>query len=129
MVYSLLADAVVVLHVAFVVFVVLGGLLVWRWEKVAWIHVPAAVWGALIEFTGWICPLTPLENWLRTRAGEAGYTSGFVEHYLVPILYPAGLTPTLQVLLGLFVLAINGAVYGGLLIRYRRRTKEGRERG
>jgi hypothetical protein len=127
MFYSFLADTVVVLHAIFVVFAVLGGFLVWRWKKVAWVHVPAAVWGALIEFAEWICPLTPLENWLRIRAGEAGYTGGFIEHHLVPILYPPGLTPTLQVLLGLLVLAINGAVYGRLLIHHRRRKRDQRE--
>lgn len=123
MLYSLLADFVVVVHLAFVVFVVLGGLLVLRRGWVAWLHVPAAVWGALIELFGWICPLTPLEQWLRRRAGEAGYQGGFVEHYLLPILYPGELTREIQVMLGVAVLVLNLAVYGRVL--WRRRTGTG----
>lgn len=123
MLYSLLADLVVVVHLAFVVFVVLGGLLVLRRGWVAWLHVPAAVWGALIELFGWICPLTPLEQWLRRRAGEAGYQGGFVEHYLLPILYPGELTREIQVMLGVAVLVLNLAVYGRVL--WRRRTGTG----
>lgn len=123
MLYSLLADLVVVVHLAFVVFVVLGGLLVLRRGWVAWLHVPAAVWGALIELFGWVCPLTPLEQWLRRRAGEAGYQGGFVEHYLLPILYPGELTREIQVMLGVAVLVLNLAVYGRVL--WRRRTGTG----
>lgn len=117
----LLADAVVGLHFAFVLFVVLGGLPVLRWRRLAWVHLPAAAWGALIEFAGWICPLTPLENQLRRRAGEAGYAGGFVEHYVLPVLYPAELTREVQIALGLFVLVLNAGVYGWLLWRRRRR--------
>ena len=107
----LAADAVVVLHLAFVVFVVLGGLLVLRWPAVAWVHVPAALWGAWIEFAGWICPLTPLENRLREAAGQQGYAASFVEHYLLPVLYPASLTREVQWLLGGAVIAVNAVVY------------------
>lgn len=108
---ALLADLVVILHVAFVLFVVFGGLLVIRWPRVAWLHLPAAVWGTWIEFAGWICPLTPLENLLRARAGEAAYATSFVEQYVVPVLYPAALTWELQWALGTLVLTINILVY------------------
>jgi len=119
MAYSLLADLVLAVHLGFVVFVVLGGLLTLRWPRAAWVHVPAALWGAWIELAGGICPLTPLENELRRRAGEGGYTGGFVEHYLVPIVYPAGLTRTPQLLLGVLVILVNAAVYGVVLRRCR----------
>lgn len=111
MTYRLMADAVVLLHLAFILFVVLGGLAVLRWPRLAWLHVPAAIWGALIEFAGWICPLTPLENLLRERGGAAGYTGGFIDHYITSIIYPQGLTRTMQFGVGLFVLAINAFVY------------------
>jgi hypothetical protein len=109
--YRLLADLVVVVHLGFVAFVVAGGLLVLRWPRLAWAHLPCAVWGALIEFAGWVCPLTPLENDLRRLGGEAGYEGGFVERYLTSVLYPHGLTRTHQLVLGLLVLAVNGYVY------------------
>src|SRR4051812_20071826 len=111
----LLADLVVVVHSAFVLFVVLGGLLALRWPGLAYVHVPAALWGAWIEFTGRICPLTPLENALRARAGEAGYSGGFIEHYIIPVLYPSGLTRTVQLVLGVLVVVINLIVYGYLI--------------
>jgi len=120
MLARLAADLVVLLHLAFVGYVVAGGLLVLRWPRTAWAHLPAAVWAAVLEWMGWICPLTPLENTLRARGGEAGYTGGFVEHYLLPVLYPADLTRQIQVGLGLLVVAINLVVYG-LVIRRRRR--------
>jgi len=119
MAFSLLADLVLAVHLGFVVFVVLGGLLALRRPWAAWVHVPAALWGAWIELAGGICPLTPLENELRRRAGEGGYTGGFVEHYLVPIVYPAGLTRTTQLLLGVLVILVNAAVYGVVLRRWR----------
>ena len=121
MLYQFLADAVVVLHLGFVAFVVLGGLLALRWPHAAWMHLPAAVWGAWVEFAGWICPLTPLENWLRRQSGGgAGYSAGFVEHYVIPVLYPAALTRELQWALGGIVVAVNVAVYGVILWRARR---------
>lgn len=107
MVYRLLADLTVLVHLAFVVFVVAGGLLVVRRPRVAWLHLPAATWGALIELVGWVCPLTPLENRLRTMGGEAGYSGGFVEHYLLPVLYPPGLTRGVQLVLGACVVLLN----------------------
>jgi hypothetical protein len=109
---ALAADALLVVHFAFVLFVVLGGLLVYRWPRSAWVHVPAFAWGAVIEFNNWTCPLTPLEQRLRMAAGEGGYTGGFVEHYLLPLLYPEGLTRETQLVLGVFVLAVNALVYG-----------------
>ena len=117
MAYRLLADAVVLFHTAFVAFVVLGGFLAWRWSRIAWLHVPCALWGAVIEYQGWICPLTPLENDLRRRAGLAGYAGGFVEHYVLPVLYPAGLTRPTQALLGTLVVIVNLIAYGVLLRR------------
>jgi hypothetical protein len=124
--YRLAAVAVLVAHALFVLFVALGGLLVLRWPRLAWLHLPAAAWGALIELAGWICPLTPLENRLRRLGGEAGYEGGFVETYVLAALYPAGLTREVQVVLGLLVLAVNGAVYAVLL---RRRWRQGRGQG
>ena len=121
MIYRALADLVLVVHLAFVVFVVLGGLLVLRWPRVAWLHVPAAVWGVLIEYTGWICPLTPLENSFRARGGEAGYSGGFIEHYIQPLLYPAGLTRSTQVVLGSLALVLNLTAYAIVVSRMRRR--------
>jgi hypothetical protein len=118
--YRILADFVVGLHLLFVVFVVAGGLLVLRWRRLAWVHVPAAAWGALIEFAGWVCPLTPLELALRSAAGESGYPGGFIEHYMLPVLYPGALTRGIQIGLGVLVLALNLLVYG-YLIRTRRR--------
>lgn len=112
---AILADLVVLLHLAFILFVMLGGLLVLRWRRLMWLHLPVVVWGAAIEFVGWICPLTPLENRLRAAAGEAGYSGGFIEHYLIPLIYPAGLTRELQWLLGALVLLVNAAVYWRVL--------------
>ncbi len=112
MLYRLLANMVVILHVGFVVFVVLGGFLVWRWQRVAWVHVPAALWGAAIEFVGWVCPLTPLENYFRRLAGQAGYAGGFVEHYVIPMLYPTDWTPSLRIVLGSLVVLVNVLAYG-----------------
>lgn len=106
-----LADLVLVLHFAFVAFVALGGFLVIRWPKIAWAHVPAAIWGAGIELTGWICPLTPLENALRARAGGAAYEGDFVARYLLPVLYPEGLTRDAQVVLGSIVIFGNAVLY------------------
>ena len=121
MTYGLLADSLVLIHLGFVLFVVLGGLLVLRWPRLAWLHLPAAAWGAWIEVSGWICPLTPLENHLRRLAGEAGYRGGFIEHYLLHVLYPEGLTRQDQLVLSAIVVAVNLVAYGLLL--WRRRTR------
>ena len=115
--YRILADLVVGLHALFVVFVVVGGLLALRWPWVVFLHLPAAVWGALIELQGWICPLTPLEKSLRAAAGDAGYQGGFIEHYLLPALYPAGLTRGVQLVLGTAVIVVNVGIYALLLKR------------
>ena len=107
----LLADALVAVHLAFIAFVVAGGLLALRHRGWAALHLPAAAWGAFAELTGTVCPLTPLENALRRSAGEAGYAGGFIEHYVVPLIYPEDLTARAQVVLGLSVIAINAVVY------------------
>ncbi len=115
--YRLGADLTVLLHFGFVLFVVLGGLLVLRWRRLAWAHLPAVAWGAGIEFGGWICPLTHVENHLRRLAGEGGYEGGFVERYLLPVLYPQGLTREVQIGLGVFVLVVNLGVYAWVMFR------------
>jgi hypothetical protein len=125
MIFRLLADLVVLVHLAFVVFVVLGGLLALKWRWVIWLHLPAAIWGAMIEFGGWICPLTPLENWLRYEGGEEGYVGGFIQHYLVPVLYPDGLTRGIQIVLGVAVILFNLIVYWQI-IRQARSGRSGR---
>ena len=109
--YPLLADLVLIVHLAFVVFVLCGGLLVLRWRWIAWLHMPTIAWGAFVEFSGWICPLTPLENWLRAQGGETAYRSDFIAQYLLPVLYPGDLTRDLQLLLGTVVVVLNTAVY------------------
>lgn len=119
---AVLADAVLVLHFLFVLFVVLGGLLVLRWRWIAWLHVPAALWGVAIEFGGWICPLTPLENQLRTRAGQPTYEGDFIARYLMPVIYPEGLTRETQVAFGFIALILNVLVYAIGLRRWRRET-------
>jgi hypothetical protein len=121
---GLAADSLVVLHLAFVLFVILGGLLVYRRPRWAWVHVPAFLWGAVIEFRDWVCPLTPLEQRLRALAGEDGYTGGFVEHYILPLIYPEGLTREIQLVLGLFVLGVNAVIYGVWLWRKWRGRRE-----
>jgi hypothetical protein len=119
--YRILADAVLVLHLAFILFVVLGGWLVAIRPKLIWLHLPVVAWGAAVEIFGLTCPLTPLENWLRDRGGETGYSGGFIDHYLTPLMYPAGLTRGMQFALGGFVIAVNLAAYA--TIWYRRRAK------
>ena len=107
----MLADGVVLVHLAFVIFVVAGGFAVLRWKPVAWVHVPVALWGAGISLGRWICPLTPLENWLRAQSGSAPYPGGFIDHYVMPVLYPVALTRELQIAAGVFVLALNALLY------------------
>ncbi len=115
-----LVDSVVLLHMCFVVFVVAGGLLALRWRRMAWVHLPCAVWGAWIEFAGWVCPLTPLEIWLRRRAGEAGYERGFIEHYVLPVLYPSELPRSTQLVLGIVVVVLNVVLYAWVWRRWGR---------
>ena len=117
MVFRVLADLVMVFHFVFVLFAVLGGCLVLKRRRWAWVHIPAFLWAALIEFVGRICPLTYLETWLIEQSGAHGYREGFIEHYLFPLLYPEDLTRSLQVTLGVFVLSINMIIYGFLILR------------
>lgn len=111
MVYRLAADALVLLHGLWLAFTVLGALLVVRWPRVMWVHVPIVAWGAVVEFTGWVCPLTPWENSLRRLGGQEGYAGGFIERYVTAILYPEGLTREIQIGLGVGVLVLNAGLY------------------
>jgi len=114
------ADLVLVVHLAFILFVVGGALLVFRYHWLVWVHVPAAVWGAWVEITGRICPLTIAENKLRLHAGLAGYEDSFIEHYLVPIIYPGTLTRSMQLVLAAIVVVVNACLYSYLLLRWRK---------
>lgn len=109
--YHLLADIVVVIHLAFIIFVIAGGLLLFRRPRLAWLHLPAAAWGALVEIMGWPCPLTPLENRFRELGGGTSYEGDFIAHYLLPIIYPENLTATIQLVLGVVVIVVNGVIY------------------
>ena len=124
LIYRLGADLVLIFHLAFVGFVVLGALLVLRWPRLMPVHVAAVAWGVLIEFTGFLCPLTPLEITLRQRGGEAGYAGDFIEHYILAVLYPAGLTRHIQFWLGFAALVPNVLAYTYLLLRWRRRRAQ-----
>jgi len=117
MLFRFLSDLILVIHLVFILFAILGAFLVLKWRVLAWIHVPAFLWAVLIEFAGWVCPLTPLENWLRAQGGGPLYRTTFIEHYILPLLYPAILTRNLQVSLGLFVLTINLGLYGWIIWR------------
>ena len=119
--YQLLADSILVLHFLFIAFVLGGGLLALRWPRVLWLHVPAVAWAVVVEMMGWICPLTPLENQLRTLAGGGAYAGSFIERYCLPLIYPAGLTVQMQWLIAGVVLVVNGVIYAGLLRKQRRR--------
>ena len=121
---KILADAVLILHLAFIVFVALGGLLTLKNLRWAFVHLPAAAWGVFIEFSGRICPLTPLENWLRLRAGGGVYREGFIAHYLLPLIYPEDLTPHVQMVLGSAVLLINVLIYALAIYLKRRRAED-----
>ena len=125
MIPRLAADAVLLAHLAFIVFVLAGGLLVLHRPMWAALHLPAAAWGAFAELTGTICPLTPLENALRRSAGSAGYEGGFIEHYILPLIYPAGLTPRVQIVLGLVVLAVNVPIYAWGWRKWRKNMTRG----
>jgi len=121
MLYRALADLVALTHLAFIVFALFGGLLALRWRWIPWAHIPAAAWGAAVEFFGFFCPLTPLENSLRRAGGATGYSGGFIERYLMPIIYPEGLTRELQLLLGFALVVLNLAVYLVVWRRFRSR--------
>lgn len=109
--YSILADTVLVIHLLFIIFVILGGLLSLRWRWSASVHLPLLAWAVLIEYRGWICPLTPLENSLRISGGERGYSGGFIEHYLLPLIYPEAMTRGVQIILGTLLIIINICIY------------------
>ncbi len=109
--YQFAATAIAVLHLAFILFVIFGGILLLRWPRLVWVHLPAAVWGVLIEWFSWYCPLTKWENHLLRRAGRAGYDGGFVAHYILPVIYPAGLTRGHEIAIGIFVLVLNAGIY------------------
>jgi hypothetical protein len=117
MLYRIAADALVLLHLIFIIFVVAGGLSVYKLPWMGFVHVPAAIWGAVIEYKGWICPLTPWENKLRQLAGQEGYAQGFIENYILPLVYPIGLTRDVQLILGTSVIVINLLIYGVLIHR------------
>jgi hypothetical protein len=117
--YRILADIIVLIHLLFIVFVISGGVLGFYRKWTVWVHIPAAVWGALVELTGWICPLTPLENKFRISQGLQGYGGGFIDHYLIPIIYPDNLTRNIQILLGIAVVIINGVIYYFLIKKYK----------
>ena len=121
MIYSFLADLLVVFHLVFILYVIAGALLIFKWPKTLWLHLPSCFWGMTVEFTGWICPLTPWEFQLRRLAGEEGYTGSFIEHYLIPIIYPSGLTREVQMVLGGTVLIVNLSLYTLILIKRRNR--------
>lgn len=118
----ILADTVFLAHLAFILFVVGGALLALRWPKVAWAHIPAVIWAAFVELSGTLCPLTPWENSLRRSAGGTGFSGGFIEHYLLPVVYPEALTREIQIALGAGLLALNLVVYGILWRRRKQRT-------
>ena len=122
MIYEAAANAILVLHLCFLLFVSLGGFAVLRWPRLGWVHVPAAAWGILIEYAGWVCPLTPLEVALRQRGGQPGYAGGFIEHYLTAVIYPTGLTRGIQWMLGSAVLVGNVMIYSRLFVRRRQRA-------
>ncbi len=129
MVYQVLADLVALSHLAFIAFALGGGLLALRWRWMPWAHLPAAAWGAAVELFGWFCPLTPLENVLRRASGSAGYSGGFIERYLMPVIYPAELTREFQLLLGCTLVVLNLAVYLSVWRRLRTRKARGRVAG
>jgi len=117
--YGILAGVIIVAHFLFIAFVAAGGLLILRWPSLAWVHLPAVVWGVVVELTGWICPLTPLENYLRQLAGKSSYSGDFIEQYLIPVIYPANLTAAMQYILGGLVIAVNLVIYT-IIIRKQR---------
>ena len=127
MIYLILADLLVIVHLLFIIFVLLGGLLLMLRGFLIFVHLPAVIWAALISFNSWICPLTPLENYLRRAAGTAGYEQGFVEYYLIPIIYPSNLTSDIQIMLGIFVVLINLGIY--CLVYSKRMAKRDGKRG
>lgn len=123
MLWRILADAVLMLHLGFILFAILGGILFYRWRWIPWLHLPAFCWSSWVSFTGTLCPLTPLENHFRHRAGQDGYAGGFIDHYIVPLIYPEGLTDKIGITLGICILIWNAFVYS-LILRRRRRAEQ-----
>ena len=123
MLHRLLAELALILHFLFILFVIFGGLFVFKWNRIIWLHVPCAIWGALLEVYRWICPLTYLENYFRNHAEISGYSGGFIEHYLLPVIYPAGLTENARIILAIIVIVINLVIYG--YFGWRRSYKSG----
>jgi hypothetical protein len=123
MIAKMSADLLVLLHLLFILFVLCGGLLLLKWRWIPWLHLPCLLWGILIEFYGWICPLTPWENHFRAVAGATGYEGGFIDHYLIPLIYPSGLDRRLQIGLGIAVVLLNLIVYVWVLLRPTTRRK------
>jgi len=121
MIAGLAADIILLVHLGFIVFVALGGFLVIKWHNIAFLHIPCALWGVLIAFGGWICPLTPLEMYFRQLAGQAGYNGGFIDHYVMPIVYPVDLTRRMQIAFGVTLIAVNLLVYARVLVNRTRR--------
>ncbi len=121
MLLRVLADVLVFLHFAFICFAALGALLLLRWPRLIWLHLPAMVWAATVVIMGWICPLTPWEQALRRGAGNAGYDGSFIEHYILHIIYPPGLTREVQIILGVGLLLLNATLYTWLFLRQRRK--------
>lgn len=118
--YNVAADFIVLLHFSFIVFVLIGGLLVFKWRWLIWVHLPAAIWGALIVIVGWICPLTPIENMLRQAGGSEVYLTGFIQHYIEPVIYPSDLKPEIFIAMGIFVIVVNVIVYTIIFIKCKR---------
>ncbi|HEV7784247.1 MAG TPA: DUF2784 domain-containing protein [Thermoanaerobaculia bacterium] len=125
MIYRILTDLLVAFHLGFVFFVCLGGLFVLRWPRMIWLHLPAAIWGAIVEWTQTVCPLTTLENHLRHLRGQAGYINGFIEYHITRVLYPDGLTKSMQIALGVFVVLLNAGGYVVVFWLRRRRPRAG----
>jgi hypothetical protein len=123
--YRIGADLVVWIHLVFVLFVLTGSLLALKWRWLVWVHLPAAAWGAIVEFTGWICPLTPLEQTLRSMSGGSAYRSDFIGHYILPLLYPAALTRNTQILLGMMVVLVNAVVYWWISVESAKGQRKG----
>jgi len=119
MIYKPLADLVMLLHFGFILFSVLGALLVMRWPRLVWLHLPAVLWAMTIEFYGGVCPLTPLENWLRMMAGEGGYSESFIAHYIGAVIYPGEITTGIKIMLGMAVLVVNLVLYGWIIKQQR----------
>ncbi|HSB30995.1 MAG TPA: DUF2784 domain-containing protein [Candidatus Sulfobium mesophilum] len=123
MLFKVCADIVLLTHFAFVIFAVLGGFIVLWKNRAAWIHVPVVLWSSVVNLASWVCPLTPLENWFLAKAGQSGYRGGFVQHYIDPLVYPAGMPRDMELIAGISVLVWNAAVYAVVLIRRRKRGR------